>query len=215
MKNQPLKLLVIAALVAVGLSAVACSSSGNNPGGGLGGGAQAGATGATGTGGSTVHMVYPAYPGSCSDGMDNPDYQGTGACSPGCQSVSCGTACTQDCCVTCGIDGLGIKFCQCRTPGLPYANCNCAAPASIPLGLMGGPCVPAGDSRAMPPAGSQMAIRGMPCKMLNLVCFTADSVSSSERGCICQDDGGGVLTLHCGSVNKWFSNTGTPTNWMP
>ncbi len=219
MTNQRLKLHRIAILVVLGLAAVACSSSSNTGGGtgGSGGSTGGGTGGTTGADAGVTHMVYPAFPGSCVDGMTNPDFQTGGACAPECQSVGCGTACTQDCCVNCGIDQAGIKFCNCRTPGLPYANCNCAAPPDIPPGLMGGPCVPAGDSRPLVQAAT--SLRGMPCKMKNLVCFTTDNMSSSERGCICKQDsdgdGGTTLTMHCGSVNKWFTNNAVPTEWMP
>jgi hypothetical protein len=56
-----------------------------------------------------------------------------------------------------------------------------------------------------------MSLRGVPCKQVNLVCFTSDSVSTSERGCICEAD----MTLHCGSVNHWFTNNGVPTDYAP
>jgi hypothetical protein len=218
MNHQLFKTFGVAALIAQCVAFAACSSSASPTVGGQGG-STAGAAGTTagtgGAGGAAAH-IYPAHPGSCVDGADNPDFATGGACAPECQSVSCGTACSQDCCVTCGIDATGIKFCNCKTPGLAYANCTCAPPATIPPGLLGGNCMPQGDSRAAPPAGAGMIIRGMPCKTANLVCFTSDSMSTSERGCICQDVGDGTgLILHCGSVNKWFANNGVPTSWMP
>jgi hypothetical protein len=51
----------------------------------------------------------------------------------------------------------------------------------------------------------------MRCKATNIVCFTADSTPTAERGCICLSDG----FMHCGSVNHWFTNNGIPTEWMP
>ena len=153
----------------------------------------------------------PNNPGSCIVGQANPDYNPGGACAPDCQSVSCGKACTVDCCVTCGIDQTGTKTCICRNPGGPYANCSCIQPPSIPAGLQGGPCVPAGYSTVDPPGTDPtgISIRGKPCTTANTVCFTLDSTANSERGCICQ---GG--TMHCGSVNHWFNNNGTTTNWQ-
>ena len=218
MNHQSFKTFGVAALIVQCAAFAACSSSGGTTVGGQGG-STAGASGTTGSlggaDGGVAHMVYPAHPGSCVSTADNPDFQTGGACAPECQSVSCGVACSQDCCVSCGIDATGIKFCNCRTPGLPFANCTCSPPPTIPPGLMGGNCDPQGDSRAMPPAGAGMIIRGMPCKAANLVCFTSDSISTSERGCICQDSGDGQgLVLHCGSVNKWFTNNGVPTSWM-
>ena len=119
-----------------------------------------------------------------------------------------------DCCVTCGIDQMGAKTCTCPIPGQPYNNCACVQPSFIPSGLHGGPCVPTGYSTATPPLtapANSISIRGMPCNKLNLVCFTADSTASSERGCICESDN----TMHCGSVNHWFINDAVPTSWMP
>jgi hypothetical protein len=51
----------------------------------------------------------------------------------------------------------------------------------------------------------------MPCRSANIVCFTAESTPTSERGCICMADG----LMHCGSVNHWFVNDGVATAWMP
>jgi hypothetical protein len=162
--------------------------------------------GGSGAGGST-------NPGSCILGHANPDSQPGGACAPECQSVSCGIPCSESCCVACGIDLLGAKICTCQAPGFPYTNCTCAPPPSLPPGLQGGPCSPQGYAGAVPavaPAGS-ISLRGMPCRQLNLVCFTAESTPTSERGCICMADG----VMHCGAVNHWFLNDGVATDWVP
>ena len=192
------------------------------PGGSTGSGGNAGIGGDTGAAGSGGMMCEPAinllHPGSCCGDQDNPDFNSGGACAPDCQTVACsssqGRACSQDCCVTCGIDQWATKICSCPVPGLPYANCTCVQPSFIPFGLHGGPCVPQGDSR--PAVQVANSLRFVPCSTLNLVCFTADSTPSAERGCICRDDGignGGMgpgLFLHCGSVNHWFTNDGVP-----
>jgi hypothetical protein len=216
MNNRPLKLLGIAALVAQCLVSMACSSGGTDTPTGTGGstGVGTGTGGSTGGGGSAGGgVVDPANPGSCTFGMANPDFAPGGACAADCQSVSCGKPCMLDCCVTCGIDQAGSKTCICRNPGGAYANCSCLAPPFIPSGLQGGPCVPQGYSTAAPPATDPtgISIRAMPCKALNIVCFTMDSTGNSERGCICEADG----FMHCGSVNHWFTNNLVPTTWQP
>jgi len=200
------------------LGLIACSSAEHS---GAAAGGSSGSDGATGgmcSGGS-------AFPGSCSPHQcqPNPDYAGQGPCAPDCQSVSCSASqnrpCTQDCCATCGIDQWGSKLCTCPVPGAPFANCSCSPPPFIPAGLHGGPCMPTGDSR--PASMAADSLRFVPCSTADLVCFTADSTGSSERGCICRDDGvgnGGMgpgLFLHCGSVNHWFTNDGVPVVYTP
>src|SRR5262252_955704 len=77
------------------------------------GGTGVGGTGIGGTGmggtGSGGTGVGGTNAGSCIPNQINPDSQPGGACAPDCQSVSCGRPCTQDCCVTCGIDLLGAR----------------------------------------------------------------------------------------------------------
>jgi hypothetical protein len=211
MNNRPLKLVGIAALLVQCFITVACSSSGGGTSGT--GGSNGGGLGGSNGGGGFTNMPDPANPGSCLVGQSNPDYPAGGACASDCQSVSCGKACTVDCCVPCGIDASGAKTCICRNPGGPYANCSCIQPPTIPAGLQGGPCVPQGYSTMVAPLTDPtgLVIRGMACKMTNLVCFTMDSTGSSERGCICMADG----LMHCGSVNHWFTNNLTPTSWQP
>ncbi len=164
-------------------------------------------------GGSGVGGSGGNSPGSCIPNHPNPDIAPGGACASDCQSVSCARPCSEDCCVACGIDELGSKICVCPTPGLPYANCTCLPPAGMPAGLQGGPCSPQGYASvtvpATAPAGS-ISLRGMPCRALDLVCFTAESTASSERGCICMADG----LMHCGSVSHWFVNSGVPVKWQ-
>jgi hypothetical protein len=171
------------------------------------GGAGVGGTGAGGTaiGGAGVGGAIDGggfSPGSCIPNHANPDIASGGACTPDCQSVSC------------GIDQLGSRTCTCQNPGLPYSNCTCAPPANFPAGLQGGPCSPQGYAASQVPVGAPagvFSLRGMPCRARNLVCFSADSTPTSERGCICMDDG----VMHCGSVNHWFVNDGVPTAWQP
>lgn len=166
--------------------------------------------GGTGAGGASN------FEGSCGVPHVNPDSTPGGACAPDCQSVACGRACTEDCCVACGIDLSGAKTCVCPQPGFPYANCSCLPPVTVPPGLQGGPCNPQGVSTSTVPTNipaTTLSLRGMPCRVTAplTVCFTLDSTATSERGCICESDG----VMHCGSVNHWFSNNGVQTSWMP
>ena len=183
-------------------------------GAGMGGTGVGGAgVGGTGVGGTGVGGAI-GLNGSCIPDHVNPDSQPGGACASDCQSVSCGKPCTEDCCVTCGIDAIGTRTCTCMTPGLPYNNCTCAPPPGFPLGLSGGSCSPQGYAATTPPPTAPtgtFSLRGMPCRAANLVCFTAESTPASERGCICEADG----VMHCGSVNHWFVNTGGTTAWQP
>jgi len=213
MTNQ-LRTFGVAALLAQSLVFFACSSAstatgtGGSTGVGTGaGGAATGAGGSTssGMGGSAAPTsLCTAHPGSCDCLADNPDSVAGGACASDCQSVSCGKICTQNCCVSCGIDATGIKTCTCTMPGQPFTNCTCAPPPTFPTGLTGGLCSPQGYAATTPPAGATLpSLKGAPCTMENAVCFTQESTPSSERGCICM---GG--TMHCGSVNHWFTNNG-------
>jgi hypothetical protein len=211
----------VVVLAAGGFGLLACSSvefpegTGGTAGAISGsGGGRSGAGGSVsgGTGGGPI--IEPNDQGSCITGHTNPDSAPGGACASDCQSVSCGRLCTEDCCVTCGIDQAGSKICVCPTPGSPYANCSCVPPTFIPAGLQGGPCSPQGYSTATVPATApegSISLRGMPCRQMNLVCFTIDSTATAERGCICESDS----LMHCGSVNHWFTNNGVPTEWMP
>jgi hypothetical protein len=211
--NNQLRTLGIAALLAQSLVFFACSSAGTTgtggstgtAGGNGSGGTTGGLGGMTAAGGSTGGQCL-AHPGSCTCAADNPDSVAGGACASDCQSVSCGKPCRENCCVPCGIDAAGTKTCTCTMPGQPYTNCTCSPPTGFPTGLSGGLCSPQGYAATTPPAGApagSISIKGAACTMENAVCFTADSMPSSERGCICM---GGIL--HCGSVNHWFTNSG-------
>jgi hypothetical protein len=215
MTNQ-LRTLGIAALLAQSLVFFACSSAGTATGTGgtpgtAGTGSGSGGTTGGGQGGMTssgggMSGTCVEHPGSCTCLADNPDSVAGGACASDCQSVSCGKPCRENCCVPCGIDASGTKTCTCTMPGQAYTNCTCSPPPTFPIGLSGGLCSPQGYAATTPPAGApagSISLKGIPCTVNNAVCFTADSTPSSERGCICQ---GG--TMHCGSVNHWFVNSG-------
>ena len=216
----------MAVFAAAGVDLLGCSSealpsgSGGSPGSVSGVGGYLFGVGGTGIGGSGIGgtgvggAMGVINPGSCIPNHVNPDVQPGGACSSACQSVACNIPCTEDCCVTCGIDAAGTRTCICPVPGQPYANCTCTPPADFPLGLSGGTCSPQGYASTTPPAGAPaglISLKGMPCRAANLVCFTAESTPTSERGCICMADG----LMHCGSVNHWFVNIAGATSWMP
>ncbi len=218
MNNQlrnPSRTLGVAALLAQSLVFFACSSS--SPATGTGGttGSVGGTTGSVGGGGGAsvggggAGGPCTTFPGSCTCAGPNPDTADGGACTSTCESSSCVTACTQDCCVPCGIDSAGNKTCTCMTPGLPFNNCTCLPPAGFPAGLTGGTCLPQGYAATTAPAGA-ISLKGMPCNILNAVCFTTESTPTSGRGCICMSDN----TLHCGSVNKWFTQVAGTTAYM-
>jgi hypothetical protein len=215
MKNQLSKTLGVVALVAQSLVFFACSSSTPSGAGGAGGGTS------TGAGGSTVALCAQ-FVGSCACQAANPDSDPGGACADDCQSVGCGRSCTQDCCVSCGIDAMGIKACTCPVPGAPFANCTCSPPAGFPSGLTGGACSPLGYAAIAVPLTdtdpAAFSMKGLPCALANaekVVCFTKESTTASERGCICRLDSPGVSTMHCGSVNHWFTNSGAAaTTWQ-
>jgi hypothetical protein len=209
--------LTAGALVVLSCSSVALPDSGA-------GGARGASTGAGGMrssmGGSPIFGAGSYTPGSCIQGQQNPDFNTGGACAPECQTVSCGRICTQDCCISCGIDATGSKICLCPDPSIrSFSTCTCSPPPGFPWGLHGGSCSPQGfASVAIPPGApdGSMSLKGQPCKP-TIVCFTADSLPTSERGCICQDDGDGTgAVMHCGAVNHWFVNDGSPeTVWTP
>ena len=248
MSNRLVRVGGTSALVALCWLSSACSSIALPDGGGGSGGkappAGTGGKAATGTGGSlagTGGMVVTGTGGapsgtggmvlggaggdygSCIPNQSNPDTAPGGACAPDCQSVSCTSsmfrACTRDCCAPCGIDLWSTKLCTCPLPGGPFSNCTCPAPEFIPPGLHGGTCFPPGSSAS--PAQVANSLRGVRCREANLVCFTTDSTPSSERGCICRDDGlgnggaGNGLFLHCSNVNHWFINDATTTSYLP
>ena len=189
------------------------SMGGSGAGGSGAGGAGMGGTGMGGTGvGGTMGGF--TSPGLCILNHVNPDTATGGACTAQCESAACVTPCTEDCCVTCGIDAIGARICLCPVPGLPYSNCTCAPPLGFPSGLQGGVCSPQGYAATVPPATAPagvISLKGAPCRAPNIVCFTAESTAASQRGCICMADG----VMHCGSVNHWFTDNGVPTMWMP
>ena len=208
----------IAALLAQSLVFLACSSAGapmtgaGGTTGSLGGSTGTGSGGTTGGQGGMTSSGGGAggqcltHPGSCTCASDNMDSNPGGACASDCQSVSCGRVCTQDCCVPCGLDSAGTKTCLCPIAGQPYSNCSCLPPTGFPTGLTGGLCSPQGYAATTPPVGATLpSLKGVPCNILNAVCFTQESTTSSERGCICMADN----TMHCGSVNHWFVNDGS------
>jgi hypothetical protein len=123
-----------------------------------------------------------------------------------------GGRCTQDCCVSCGVEGLkgalGVKRCACVN-GV-YATCYCLPPDWWRQNLRGGTCVPPASYPTPASKLSSSRAKLLSCNEEWRVCFTeGDNLPTSERGCVClRDPEDGRLKLYCGSVNKWFSNNG-------
>ncbi len=131
------------------------------------------------------------------DRSPNPDV--ATSCTP--SAAKAGAACTQDCCVGCGIDLLGQGTCSCSSD--KYAICTCPRPATwTALGgecgdssclTEGGPCSPQGyASSAGAPQGATI-LEGQPCVMNGNVCFSAES--DGKHGCVCASDPSGDFVM--------------------
>jgi hypothetical protein len=196
----------------------------DDTGGSSGGGASRGdnaGNGGTAAPGSSTGGMPPSlgaggfigqptsHTGSCVFPLDNP----SSAVGVRCPTPSAPpSACTSDCCESCGIDATGTNRCVCDVATGTYSSCTCTPPPGFPTGLSGGSCSPQGYAATIPPTGAPagaMSLKGIPCTKNNAVCFTAESTVDSPRGCICL---GGVM--HCGSVHDWFTFSGgdTPYN---
>jgi hypothetical protein len=181
----------------------------------LAGCSSGGSAKSTGTSEGGVDSGSPSS-GVCPGGASpNPDV--AISCTPA--KAQTGAACTQDCCVGCGIDQLGAATCTCS--GHKYTSCTCPQPASwTALGgecgdsaclTEGGPCSPQGyASSAGAPSGAAV-LEGQPCVMNGNVCFTAES--DGKHGCVCASDPSGDFVMRCGLVEGWFTNNGTQTTY--
>ena len=149
------------------------------------------------------------------DKSPNPDV--TTSCTP--TNAKAGAACTQDCCVGCGIDQLGQATCTCTSH--KYASCTCPRPAVwTALGgecgdsacfTEGGPCSPQGYASSTGAPKGATVLDGQPCVMNGNVCFTAES--DGKHGCVCASDPSGDFVMRCGLVEGWFSNNGMQTTY--
>jgi hypothetical protein len=181
---------------------------------GTGGGGSGGTAGAGGSGGA----AGAAQTGVCvGDPAPNPDV--STSCNPATAKAS--ATCTQDCCLTCGIDSLGQQTCTCSSANKKYSTCSCPRPSTwTALGgecgdskclTAGGPCSPQGyASSAGAPAGANI-LDGQGCVMNGNVCFTAEA--DGLRGCVCASEPSGDFVMRCGLVSGWFTNNGTPTTY--
>lgn len=182
--------------------------SGGSPSGAAGGhvGGQGGS--GAGTGGAPVTSRDAAVV-TDGPGVGVPTCDGTGLnTDPSCNSTLAkkNAPCTVDCCIPCGIDALGARLCTCA-PATGYSQCICNAPTSWPVPLHGGACNPQGlsTSKTNTPVGT-FSVRGQPCTTQWTVCFTSDGIAAANLGCIClADPVTGALTMHCGTVNNWFT----------
>jgi hypothetical protein len=206
---------------ATGASAGAQSGSGGQAGsapqGGGSGGSQSGASvgragGQAGAGagsGGTPAPPRDAAVGTDGSGIGVPTCDGTGVnTDPSCNSTLAkkNAPCTVDCCIPCGIDALGARVCTCA-PATGYSQCICNAPPGWPVPLHGGACNPQGlsTSKTNTPVG-MFSVRGQACSTQWTVCFTSDGIAAANLGCIClADPATGALTMHCGTVNNWFT----------
>jgi hypothetical protein len=195
------------AVAALWFKLVGCSSSGAIAPGGTGG-----SGGSTADGGVAADASAGVCPG---DKSPNPDVASN--CTPTAAKV--GAACTQSCCLGCGIDSLGQERCTCS--GNKYTTCTCPVPATwTALGgecgdsacqTAGGPCSPQGYASAAGAPQGATVLEGQSCVMNGNVCFTAES--DGEHGCVCASDPSGYFVMHCGLVEGWFSNNGSPTTY--
>ena len=183
------------------------------------GGAAGGAGGFRGVGGAAIDAGMDTgspSAGVCpGDKSPNPDV--ATSCTPSAAKV--GAACTQDCCVGCGIDLLGQATCSCSNH--KYASCTCPRPATwTALGgecgdssclTDGGPCSPQGYASSVGAPQAATILEGQPCVMNGNVCFTAES--DGKHGCVCVSDPSGDFVMRCGLVEGWFSNNGMQTTY--
>jgi len=166
----------------------------------------------SGTGGTTASGSGGSQGGSTGTG-------GSSASGGALTNAQAGAACTQNCCLACGIDSPGEQTCTCTSH--KYASCASPLPSAwTALGgecgdsaclTVGGPCSPQGyASSAEAPQGATV-LDGQPCVMNGNVCLTAET--DGKHGCVCASDPSGDFVMRCGLVNGRFSNNGMPTTY--
>ena len=133
-----LRHLMLPLLASLGAGACAPSGTGGAPGtggttsghagtggapgvGGVGSGGRAGTGGTTGTSGATGTDGGSSRGACAGDKSPNPDV--ATSCNPA--NAKAGAACTQNCCIPCGIDSLGAETCTCTND--KYAACQVPA----------------------------------------------------------------------------------------
>jgi hypothetical protein len=109
---------------------------------------------------------------------------------------STGAACTQNCYVECGFDGMGLKTCNCL--GGVYESCPCPRPAEY-----------GGDGSAAFCTQGQGLVADyddLPCTTEWEQCVARDAVTGTPRGCVCKTSSEtGMMQWFCGSTNNWFA----------
>ncbi len=121
---------------------------------------------------------------------------------PNCNSTSASsegdTACTMDCRVPCGFDGMGLKVCTC-TNGT-YESCPCARPDTY-LGA------PSATFCELTPNNLTAEIEELgACSTPWEQCVARDPVGGTPQGCVCLPNAEtGEQEWNCGSTNNWFA----------
>ena len=152
----------------------------------------------------------------CPGGKDpNPDVAAT--CNTA--HAKAGAACTEDCCIGCGIQSWGTETCSCKNGS--YSTCTCPVPPSWSAlnGICGdsecltagGPCSPQGYASDAGAPAKAVVLDGADCVMNGNVCFTAEA--DGMHGCVCASTPSGDFTMRCGLVNGWFSNDHMTTEY--
>jgi hypothetical protein len=124
---------------------------------------------------------------------------GSGSTDPNCTSTNAktGAACTVDCIIPCGYQGLGTKTCTCTTG--TYASCPCPKPTTY-MGAATAPYCTTAD-------GTTTTLKNTACTTEWQECIGKDLVSgSTPQGCVCLLNATtNALQWYCGSTNKWFA----------
>ena len=184
-------------------------------GGASGAGGTSGVAGKSGAAGAAGGQAGSGAGVCVGDKSPNPDV----ATSCNSADAKVGAACTQNCCLGCGIDSLGEETCTCTDK--KYATCACPRPSSwTALGgecgdsscmTAGGPCSPQGYASATGAPQGANILDGQDCVMNGNVCFTAEA--GDTHGCVCASLPSGDFVMRCGPVNGWFTNNGVPTTY--
>jgi hypothetical protein len=128
----------------------------------------------------------------------NPDR----TCAPGNPDANCNTtnasteaACTIDCRIQCGFNGIGQKHCTCVSGR--YESCPCERPAAYQGAPTAGFCTIG--------TGMSEELDETPCDTEWDQCIARDPVTGTPRGCACMKSDSGALQWSCGSTNNWFA----------
>jgi hypothetical protein len=111
-----------------------------------------------------------------------------------------GMACTVDCILPCGYQGIGTKTCTCTNGA--YSMCPCPRPASFMGAATAPTCASVGS-----PDGTAAMLKNMACTTQWAECIGSDLVSgSTPQGCVCMLNAtSNTMQWVCASTNKWFT----------